>query len=187
VVHRDGLWHQVFHCLVVRTAQPATVLLQRRSLSSRAFAGMLDLTVTGHLRAGEQPVDGVREIEEELGLAVTADRLVSLGRRLLVDDSGEGRNRELVHAYLLADDTPLGRLDPDPSEVAGFVEVPVHHLLAMLADTSAPVPALEVGAGGAVREIQCRGGELVCAVDSYWVVVATMAERFASGAGPLGV
>jgi 8-oxo-dGTP pyrophosphatase MutT (NUDIX family) len=188
VVHRDGLWHQVFHCLVVRSGPPARVLLQRRRWTSRAFAGLLDLSVTGHLHAGEQPADGVREIREELGLDTGADRLVGLGRRLLVDDGGEGRNREIAHVYLLSDDTPLGQLRLDAGEVAGVVEILVGDLLVMLGDPSAPVPAAELdAAAGTVRPIECRGEELVCPIDSYWVVLATMAERHVAGIGPLGI
>ena len=187
VVHRDGLWHQVFHCLLVRSGRPARVLLQRRRWSARAFAGLLDLSVTGHLEAGEQPFDGVREIREELGLAIDPGQLVGLGRRMLADDSGEGRNREIAHVYLLTDDTPLSELQLDAGHVAGVVELLVADLLAMLDNQTRPVPAVEVDTGGSITEIECRGTDLVCPVDSYWIVLATMAERYVAGLGPLGI
>ncbi|MDA3039472.1 MAG: NUDIX domain-containing protein [Actinomycetota bacterium] len=186
-VHEEGLWHQVFHCLVVRSGRPARVLLQRRRSSSNAFPGMLDLSATGHLLAGEEPVDGIRELREETGLDASRSRLVSLGRRLLVDDSGEGLNREIVHAFLLTDDTPLGDLRLDPGEVAGFVELTIHELLLLLADPARSVAAFEVDPAGSVRRVECRGAELVPAVDGYWTVLATMAERYVAGVRQLGV
>lgn len=109
-VHSEALWHQVFHCLVVRSGLPARVLLQRRKSSSRAFAGMIDLSATGHLLAGERPLDGVREFREETGLVVDEARLVSLGRRLLADDCGEGRNREVAHGCICSQTTHRWRI-----------------------------------------------------------------------------
>src|SRR5258708_2196101 len=120
VVHRDGLWHQVFHCLIVRSAPPARGLLQRRPAAARSLAGLLALSATGHVLAGEEPRDGVRELAEELGITADPADLVSLGRRLLVDDSGEGRNREIVNAFLLPLETPLGAFDLDGCDIAGL-------------------------------------------------------------------
>lgn len=186
-VHAAGQWHEVFHCLVVRSGAPARVVLQRRRWSSRAFPGMLDLSVTGHLSAGEQPLDGVREIEEEIGLRVDASRLVSLGRRLLADDGGEGRNREIAHVYLLTDDTPLEALRVDPDHVSGLVEVTVSDLVSLLADAAASVPIVEVDAQGVMRASTCTGAELVPSVDGYWAVLAIMAERLVAGLSPLAI
>ena len=66
VVHRDGLWHRCFHLWVL---SGGGVLLQRRAADKDAFGGMLDATAAGHLLAGESVADGVREAEEELGVA----------------------------------------------------------------------------------------------------------------------
>ncbi|MDO8361313.1 MAG: NUDIX domain-containing protein [Actinomycetota bacterium] len=186
-VHAEGLWHQVFHCLLVRTDAPARVLLQRRRRTAAAFAGKLDVSASGHLQAGEQPLDGVRELQEETGLVVVPERLVPLGRRLLADDGGEGRNREVVHVYLAGDDTPLTALRLDPAEVDGFVELAVADLLRLLADADAVVPAMEVDCVGVVRPVACAQADLVPAVDGYWVVLATMAQRFADGVRPLAI
>jgi 8-oxo-dGTP pyrophosphatase MutT (NUDIX family) len=186
-VHQEGLWHQVFHCLVVRSVRPARVLLQRRRATSKAFPGMLDLSATGHLLAGERPLDGIRELCEETGLTVSRDRLVSLGRRLSADDSGEGRNREIVHAFLLTDDTPLADLRLDPGEVDGFVEVAVDDLWRLLEDPTSSAEVFEADAAGSVRRVTCRGADLVPSVDGYWTVLLTMAERHVAGIRRLGV
>jgi isopentenyldiphosphate isomerase len=187
VVHAEGLWHGVFHCLVVRSGSPSRVLLQRRRHGARSFPALLDLTVTGHLAAGERPIDGVRELEEELGLAIDPARLVALGHRLVADDAGEGRNREIAHVFLLEDDTPLAELRVDPREVAGFVELAAADLLRIMVDTGAKVPAAEVDVTGAVRQVVVSAAELIPPVDSYWIVLMTMAQRYAAGIGPLGI
>lgn len=189
-VHREGLWHPVFHCLVVRPGRPARVVLQRRAETKAAFPGKLDLSATGHLQAGEQPADGVRELNEELGVDIDPEDLTPIGTRLLADDiGGEGRNRERVHLYFVTDDRPLDRFSPAAGEVAGVVEVEVDRLLTLLDGGPSTVDAVEwrpqwtsgpepVGVGIA---------DLVDAVDGYWTVVLVMARRFALGHGPLGI
>jgi isopentenyldiphosphate isomerase len=186
-VHARGLWHQVFHCLVVRRDPPARVVLQQRHRNAPSFPGKLDLSATGHLAAGEAPLDGRRELEEELGIEVDPADLVPLGTRLLVDDGGEGRNRERANVYLLADDRPLDRFRPDPDAVEALVEVTVEDLLAVVAHPSAQVPALRWVPGREVEPVTVTGGDLVPAVDGYWTVLAVMAQRFAANQQPLAI
>lgn len=186
-VHRDGLWHAVFHCLVVRTSLPARVVLQRRRREARGFPGLLDLSATGHLVAGETPLEGIRELREELGIDVEPSSLVPLGRRRLVDDSGEGRNREIAHVYLLADDRPLDAFPVDRSEVDGLVELRAADLLAVLHDPGARIGASSWDGAGVVRPIEVSAADLVPDIDGYWTVLTVMAERFAAGKQPLAI
>ena len=184
VVHREGYWHRVFHCLVIaeRPAGPV-VVLQRRSRQVSAFPGLLDLTVAGHLIAGERPVDGAREAREEVGLELTPDRLVPLGVRLTVFTSGEGRlDRELTHVFLARDDTPLEQYRPHPDDVDDLVEVGPADLLSVF-DTGRRVLGRSWRSGPA-----CTVGEddLVPNRD-YWVTLLVMAERYASGRSPLAI
>ena len=53
----------------VRTAEGVKILVPRRALTKKSFAGMLDSTVGGRLVTGEKPVDGmIRKCEEEMGI-----------------------------------------------------------------------------------------------------------------------
>ena len=187
VVHRDGLWHQTFHCLLVRSGPPARVVLQRRRAGTTSFPGRLDISVAGHLSAGEEPLDGIRELREELGIDVDPLRLVSLGRRMLADDAGEGRNREIAHVYLLVDDTPRTDFNLDPAEIGGLVEVTIADLLAMLEDPMRLVQGHAIDASGTTGVVMCCAQDLVPVVDGYWVVLATMALQHAHGLHPLGI
>ncbi len=186
-VHAEGRWHQTFHCLVVRSSSPATVVLQRRHRAATAFPGLLDLSATGHLLSGESPTDGVREIDEELGIEVDRDELVPLGVRLLADDNGEGQNRERVHVFLLSDDRPIDRFAPDPNEVEGLVEVRADELLSVLAGLRATVPGLQWRPGQPVEKIEILTDDLIQPIDGYWAVMLVMAERFVAGQLPLAV
>ncbi len=174
-VHRDGLWHPVFHCLVVRTASPPRVLLQRRPEHARSFAGLLDLTATGHLLSGEVPTDGVRELHEEVGIVADPGSLVPIDTRLMADDRGEGHNREIVHTFLLPDDRPLSAFELEGCDVAGVVEIEVEALQTILDGGRAG--AIEVDRHGVVRRIDLGPDDLVPPVDDAWAAIAATAAR----------
>lgn len=186
VIHAEGRWHQVFHCLIVRPSA-RTVVLQRRASTKAAFPDKLDLSATGHLAAGELPAEGLRELHEELGIDVTVDDLVPVGTRLLADDQGEARNRELVHLYFCADDRPIDRYAPDEGEVSGLVEIGIDELVAVIDDADARRPATRWSPDTGVEPFTMVRSALVADAGQYWTVVAVMAQRFLDGARPLAV
>lgn len=186
-VHQQGLWHQTFHCLVVRPKNQ-TVLLQERASTKAQFPGLCDLTVTGHLEAGEKPRDGIRELREELGVDASPDQLFSVGVRLLADDLGEGHtNRERVHVFFMADDRPASAYDPPVEEVSALVELAVEDFVAMFGPDLPTVPAMRWVAGRPGEEIDLHTENLVVPTDGYWVVLAVMAQRFLNGESPVAV
>lgn len=109
-VHANGLWHQTFHCWIIKREVRGGVylLFQRRHPDKEVFPSLLDTSCAGHLQAGEAPADGVRELEEELGLAVPVEELTYIGRvaqeHLL---SPHLIDRELNHVFIYESDRPL--------------------------------------------------------------------------------
>lgn len=82
-VHRLGLWHETFHCWFVSKEQDMLhIYLQLRSEHKKDYAGLLDITAAGHLLSDEVPEDGVREVQEELGICVAFEQLIPLGSSL---------------------------------------------------------------------------------------------------------
>ena len=186
-VHEQGLWHQTFHCLVVRPATQ-TVLLQERSEHKSSFAGLLDLSVTGHLEAGETPLDGIRELREELGVDASIDQLVSVGVRLLADDLGEGHtNRERVHVYFMADDRPPSDYNPPAEEVSALVEIDTSDFVSLFGPGLPTINATRHVVGQMPENVQIASDNLVVPTDGYWVVLAVMAQRFVQGDQPIAV
>ncbi len=163
-------------------------MLQRRSAAKSKFPNCLDLSATGHLQSGESPRDGVRELREELGIEPEEHSLRYVGRRLLADDGGEGLNRELVNLYFVKDDRPLEAFVPHDEEVAALVEVTAADLLGLLDGHPSEIPAMECRTGSTeLTEIKVGAADLVPAVDGYWTVLAVMAQRYVSGARPIGI
>lgn len=185
-VHRQGKWHHVFHCLIVRPGH-GTVILQERAPTKASFAGKLDLSATGHLETGESPIEGLREVREELGIDIAAERLVPLGTRLLADNGGEASNRERMHVFLCDDDRPLDRYRPDTDEVSALVEVDAVDLLACFADTSLVVGTTRWVPDTPPQPHSLTVDDLVPAVDGYWIVLLVMTLRHLRGEGPLAI
>lgn len=156
-VHRDGDWHRCLHLWVVT---PDGVLFQRRSRAKTAFPGMLDATAAGHLVAGETVEDGLREAEEELGVAWTLDALTDLGVHRVDDHpTPDTTNREFQHVYAVADDRPLTAWTAlHAEEVDGLVLV-AHDDVQRLLD-GGDVPAREWD-GTTIREVVVAAAEVV--------------------------
>ena len=134
-VHQQGLWHQTFHCWIVSYHDNAGyLLLQLRSAAKKDHPNMLDVTAAGHLAAGEQALDGLRELEEELGVFTEAGDLRYLGIKHDIMDRTHGvRNREFAHVYILRDDRPIEEYRLQEDEVSGLVEVSIEDGLALFA------------------------------------------------------
>ena len=108
-VHNQGLWHQTFHCWIAgERSGYRFVVLQLRSTSKKNYPNMLDITAAGHLETGENPLDGVRELKEELGVSIDTSNLKILGIKHDIADEPNGvHNREFAHVFLLRDDRKL--------------------------------------------------------------------------------
>jgi isopentenyldiphosphate isomerase len=193
-VHAEGLWHRVTHILLVADREGVpTVVLQQRAHHKATFPGLFDLSATGHLAAGESPIDGRRELREELGIDLRPAAMVPLGVRRIVDEIPGGVNRELAHVFLAADDRPLVDYAPDRAEVAAVVDLPVSRGLDLVTGVVTEVPCVSVEAGSSIPTVRSLtaadlvpeppvdGGEAVAPTFAYWTVVLVMAARFAAG------
>lgn len=184
--HQQCLWHHTFHCWVVadRPSQGA-VLFQLRSPAKRSHPDLLDITAAGHLQSGETALDGLRELEEELGVRASSDNLVPLGIKHDVMDEPSGvRNREFAHVYFLRDDRPIEQYRLDEAEVAGLVEVGISDGLALFSGETTSVQARAVRVlSGAQTSFQrdVKVSDMIPRVDQYYLRVFIMAELLLQG------
>jgi hypothetical protein len=157
-VHRDGDWHLAFHLWVVSRDG---VLLQRRGAHKSSWPGRLDATAAGHLVAGERVADGLREVQEELGVEYALEDLVALGVHRVDDEEVPGRhNREHQHVFGVRDERPLEAWSAfDRAELDGLVVVS-HDGLAALAAGDGPVRG-RAWDGVRVTYVAVRAAELV--------------------------
>ncbi len=116
--HRMGWCHPTIH--VWFYTQTGRVLLQRRAFDKETFPGLWDVSVAGHIGAGESALKGaVREIQEEIGLAVRPEELQPIGTFKAVHQHPGGIvDCEFHQAFLCLLQKPLSALTPQASEVA---------------------------------------------------------------------
>jgi isopentenyldiphosphate isomerase len=178
-VHRDGDWHRAFHLWI---AQPGGVLLQRRARDKASWPGRLDATAAGHLIAGERIRDGLREAEEELGVAYAFDDLMPLGVHRIDDPERDGvHNRELQHVFAVRDDRPLAAWTAfDPDELEGLVLLAHDHFAALAGGDASAAPA-QAWDGAVEAAVDVTVQELV--PTPYLPAIAPLLARLGGGRG----
>jgi isopentenyldiphosphate isomerase len=182
-VHRDGDWHRSFHCWVTSEAGPVPcLLLQRRGRQKDTWPNRLDATVGGHFAAGETLDDVVREVAEEIGLAVSLADLTPLGRRVSVSEQEAGiRDRELQEVYLWRSRAPLAAYRPQPVEVAAIEEVAIADLLRLFAGAASQISAQVLRPGGTMAPGRIGKEDFVPVLDGYFYRVATVVDQALRG------
>lgn len=137
-VHAEGLWHQTFHCWILNRSKPEdwSLLLQLRHKDKDVFPNRLDISCAGHLQAGEDVEDGVRELHEELGIQAGIEDLTYCGwvaEENIV--SAHLIDREFSHMFLYACDDPLESYSFQRSEISGLFLIPIAEFMGLINGT----------------------------------------------------
>ncbi|QXP57908.1 NUDIX domain-containing protein [Cellulophaga sp. HaHa_2_95] len=117
VAHRDGIFHQTVHIWFY--TKNHQILLQQRGKDKNTFPLLFDVSVAGHIHAGEAiETAALREIEEEIGLLVSKNDLKKIG----VFKSIQNHHLELIdaefhHTFIAELKVPLQELIKQESEV----------------------------------------------------------------------
>lgn len=191
--HRQGLWHQTCHFWIVRSDDTGQyMLLQLRSKEKRNYPDMLDITAAGHLLAGETPNEGVRELQEEIGLNIEdLETLKYLGIKHDVMDEPNGvRNREFAHIYLAREDRKIEQYQLQESEVSGLVQVPLGEGIELF---NGEIDSIQCNAvrleEGVLRtgERVVRREDLIPRVDNYYLKMFLLGRQLLAGEMKLSV
>ena len=121
-VHKNGYWHETFQCwFIQKDNNKDYIYFQIRSDEKKDYPSLLDITAAGHILADETIEDGVREIEEELGVAVSIEDMHSVGiiEACIISDHIIDREYAHVFVYELKEGEPVFELQKE--EVAGIV------------------------------------------------------------------
>jgi isopentenyldiphosphate isomerase len=123
-VHKHGYWHKSFQCwFIVKENEKNYILFQRRHSSKDTYPNLLDVSSAGHLSAGEKIEDGVRELEEELGIAVKYDELIPLG--VIIEKKMEEYfiDNEFANVFLYYCEIPMEEFRLQAEEVTGMFKI----------------------------------------------------------------
>lgn len=180
-VHRDGDWHQVFHCWVVgreRSGEEYAVL-QIRADDKDMYPGKIDISAAGHLEAGESVADGLREIEEELGLRVKFADLVPLGSRLGIARYRDMIDCQICHVFLYECHLPLYAYNYCKDEIKALLKLPLAAGLRLLAGELDRLQVATVGYE--TKRIAIRADDFIPSLDHYALKALILAQRYFAG------
>lgn len=115
--HQKGWFHTTVH-IWFYTKTPS-LLLQKRSLNKQTFPGLWDVSVAGHVIAGESIIEGaLREIKEEIGLDIKEIDLILLEVRKNTNRFDNGIiDCEFQHVFLAKLDTAVSNIKIQEAEV----------------------------------------------------------------------
>ena len=117
-VHRDGDLHRTAHLWLV--TPDGRVLLQLRASTKVNHPSLWDVSVAGHVEAGETAIDAaVREAREELGIEIAVDELRHVGtiREHWVIEERDYVDNEIQEVFLVRRDVDLESLALQTEEV----------------------------------------------------------------------
>jgi len=106
-VHQKGVWHMTAHIYLFDAR--GRLFLQKRSNKKSTSPGKLQVSVSGHVNFGEQPVEAaVRETEEEAGIRPDLSRFLQISKTNGIQcsyamDGGQNNEFTTVFAYVLTD------------------------------------------------------------------------------------
>ena len=149
-------------------------------------AGLLDVSVGGHVDAGEEPREAaLREMEEELGLVVAPDDLIPLGVRQTAMQFGELTDCEFQSIFAVRFGGGLRQLTPDAAEVSAVVPITVENGLRLFNGERQQPPGIAHtrGADGSWTEerISLRADAFIPCNDRYHYRAFVMARRLLNG------
>ncbi|SFS88152.1 Isopentenyldiphosphate isomerase [Zhouia amylolytica] len=122
--HQLGLFHPTIHVWLYTTI--GEVLIQKRVATKNTFPGLWDVSVAGHISAGESILtSAIREVEEELGLKLNESELLKIGTHKHISTHGTIIDAEFHHIYIAKLKVPIDTLTLQSSEVDAVKLIPL--------------------------------------------------------------
>jgi len=182
----DGDWIAGFNLWIVQRVPVPAIVYQRRSLNSKWEPGKLDVSAGGHLQAGEEPLEGIREAREELGRDYPAEALYSVGRRLNISPNTRGvMLHRLCHLFLVEDNTPIEQYTLDEREVSAVCVCPIADVIRAYQEPGYAFDVDGLDAKRAPIHLRVDAQSFPYNWDQYLYKMALIAERFLSGERPI--
>jgi isopentenyldiphosphate isomerase len=135
--HKNGWYHNTIH--VWFYTKKGEILLQQRSHKKAIYPLLWDVSVAGHIDAGESMESAaIRETSEEIGLEIQANDLTKIAVYCHEASyfNGEIKDNEFHHIYISELKVPLKDLVPQPSEVEALKLVSIERFKELVSNSS---------------------------------------------------
>ncbi len=118
VAHKFGYFHPTVHIWLY--TKEGEILLQKRALTKKVFPGLWDISVAGHIAAGEViETAALREVKEEIDFKILPENLIKIGtRKHQVNHANGIIDNEFHHVFISELTAPISTLTIQESEVA---------------------------------------------------------------------
>jgi ADP-ribose pyrophosphatase YjhB (NUDIX family) len=127
--------------------------------------------------------DGIRELDEELGLQVEFEDLISLGRRVDVKKSNELVDYQICHVFFYECHRPLTEYEYQADEIAGLLKMPIVEGLKLFAGELDALTVDAVGLGS--DRVRVQVADFIKNVDQYAYKALILARRYFDGESDL--
>lgn len=123
--HRMGLFHATVHIWLY--TKEGQVLIQQRGRNKDVYPLLWDVSVAGHVGAGEQiEISAVREIKEEIGLHVQTEQLIKIGVFKSIQKHHDNLlDCEFHYTFICELQVSLNQLKKQESEVENLDLIPL--------------------------------------------------------------
>ncbi|KAB1068695.1 NUDIX domain-containing protein [Tamlana haliotis] len=137
VIHQKGLYHHTAH--VWFYTKNGEVLLSQRSAKKAICPLLWDVSVAGHVDAGESIKQAaVREIFEEIGLTISENDLQKIGVFDCFQSYDNGIiDNEFHNTFLAKLNVPISALKPQEEEVEALKLISLTEFDGLIADINA--------------------------------------------------
>lgn len=117
IIHQKGYYHNTAHIWLY--TKDGSVLLAQRDASKSICPLLWDVSVAGHIDAGESPVEGaLREVKEEINLDLESSDLQKIGVFKCFQSYPSGiQDNEFHHTFIAELKVPISELIPQIGEV----------------------------------------------------------------------
>ena len=131
-IHKLGHYHNTAHIWLYTT--DGHILLQQRAKTKLIYPLLWDVSVAGHIDAGETITQGaLREMKEEIGLVLIKESLTKIGAFECFKDYKNGFiDNEFHHAFIAEFNIDIKQLTPQIEEVEALKLVSITEFEALL-------------------------------------------------------
>ena len=131
-IHKKGYYHNTAHIWLY--TKKGDILLQQRAKTKAIYPLLWDVSVAGHIDAGETVIEGgLRELKEEIGLILNEESLTKIGVFNCFKDYKNGIiDNEFHHTFIAELTLDIDDLVPQESEVEALKLVSIKEFKSFL-------------------------------------------------------